>query len=127
MTPPAVRVLILDDNPELLDSLALVLTSAGHEVDTAPSAAHALASQRERPADVLITDIFMPDTDGLEVIAAFRSAWPRLKIIAMSGGGRMAKGNYLETAGIAGADAMLRKPFAPARLLAMLDSFGTPS
>ena len=121
------RVLIVDDNLELLESLALVLKSAGHEVDTAPSAERALATQRERPADVLITDIFMPDIDGLEAIAAFRSAWPRLKIIAMSGGGRTAKGNYLETARIAGADAMLRKPFAPDRLLTMLDSFGTRS
>lgn len=120
------KVLILDDNVELLESLALVLKSAGHEVETAPSAERALARQGERPADALIVDIFMPDTDGLEAIAAFRSAWPRLKIIAMSGGGRLAKGDYLETARVAGADAMLHKPFAPDRLLAMLDSFGTP-
>ena len=117
------RVLIVDDNPELLEALALVLESAGHQVDTAPSAALALASQRERPADVVITDIFMPDTDGLEAVAAFRSGWPRLKIIAMSGGGRMAKGNYLDTAKVAGADAVFHKPVEPAKLLAMLERF----
>jgi len=118
-----VRVLIVDDNLELLESLAVLLNSAGHEVDTAASAAEALAKQCARPADVLITDIFMPDTDGLEAVAAFRRGWPRLKIIAMSGGGRVAKGNYLETARIVGADAMLRKPFAPGELLALLGSF----
>jgi len=118
-----VRVLIVDDNLELLESLALVLRSAGHDVDTAPSAAAALAVQKARPADVLITDIFMPDTDGLEAVSAFRSGWPRLKIVAMSGGGKMTKGNYLETARVVGADAVLRKPFAPDKLLAMLDSF----
>ena len=117
------RVLILDDNLDLLDSLALVLESAGHEVDTAPSAEHALASQRKRPADVLITDIFMPDTDGLEAVATFRSGWPAIKIIAMSGGGRMAKGNYLDTAKVAGADAVLHKPVEPSKLLGMLERF----
>lgn len=117
------RVLILDDNLELLESLALVVESAGHQVDTAPSAERALASQRERPADVLITDIFMPDTDGLEAVAAFRRDWPRLKIIAMSGGGRMAKGNYLDTAKVAGADAVLHKPVEPRKLLGILEAF----
>lgn len=120
------RVLVLDDNPELLDSLALVLKSAGYEVETAAGAAQALAAHRQRPADVLLTDIFMPDTDGLEAVAAFRAASPGMRIIAMSGGGRMAQGNYLETARVVGANALLHKPFAPARLLAMLDSFRPP-
>jgi CheY-like chemotaxis protein len=118
-----VRVLIVDDNLELLESLALVLKSAGHDVETASGAALAFAKQREQAADVLITDIFMPDTDGLEAVAAFRTAWPNLKIIAMSGGGRMAKGNYLDTAKVAGAQAVLRKPFDPATLLRILQSF----
>jgi len=117
------RVLIVDDKPELLEALALVLRSAGHEVDTAQSAERALASQRARPVDVVITDIFMPDTDGLEAIATFRSGWPRLKIIAMSGGGRMARGNYLDTAKVAGADAVFNKPVEPAKLLGMLEKF----
>lgn len=118
------RVLVVDDNAELLESLALVLKAAGYDVDIASSAACALDAQRERPADVLITDIFMPDTDGLETVRAFRAGWPALKIVAMSGGGRMAKGNYLETAKVVGANAVLQKPFDPAALLRMLGSIG---
>jgi CheY-like chemotaxis protein len=120
----SVRVLVVDDNAELLESLALVLKSAGYEVETAPSAARALAAHQERAADVLITDIFMPETDGLEAVAAFRARWPRLRIVAMSGGGRMTTTtNYLETARLVGADAMLGKPFAPERLLTILERF----
>jgi CheY-like chemotaxis protein len=122
-----VHVLVVDDNAELLDALALVLKSAGHDVEIASSAALALSAQRTRPAEVVITDIFMPDTDGLEAVAAFRAGWPGLKIVAMSGGGRLAQGSYLETARVVGADALLHKPFAPERLLAMLDSFRSPS
>jgi CheY-like chemotaxis protein len=122
-----VRVLVVDDNRDLLDSLALVLQGAGYEVETATSAARALAAHRERAADVVITDIFMPETDGLETVAAFRAGWPGLKIIAMSGGGRMAKGNYLNAAGFAGADAVLQKPFDLARLLSALEGLDRPS
>lgn len=118
------RILIVDDNPDLLESLALVLKSAGYDVETAPSAHAALAAHHARPADVVVTDIFMPETDGLEAVAAFRARWPQLKIVAMSGGGRKVHSeNYLETARLVGADALLGKPFDPARLLAMIESF----
>jgi|SRR5262245_44340755 len=114
------RVLLVDDNVDLLSSLALVLESAGYEVEPASSVAQALDAHQKRAADLLITDIFMPDTDGLEAIAAFRAVSPGLRIIAMSGGGQVAKGNYLDTAEVVGADAVLRKPFDPARLLGLV-------
>jgi CheY-like chemotaxis protein len=80
----------------------------------------ARAAQRQQAADMLITDIFMPDADGLEVILQFRTHWPATRIVAMSGGGRKVKGDYLEAARQAGADVTLRKPFDPAELLHLL-------
>jgi CheY-like chemotaxis protein len=69
---------------------------------------------------VLITDIFMPERDGIELIHQFKSAFPQVKIIAMSGGGRISKTDYLSFAADIGADRVLRKPFAAYTLLRML-------
>jgi DNA-binding NtrC family response regulator len=115
------RVLVVDDNRDMLESMRLLLAHAGHEAETSDSAESALLIQAERPADVLITDIFMPGTDGLETIVEFRARWPRLRIVAMSGGGTVARSDYLDVAREAGADAMLRKPFEPQRLIDTLE------
>jgi DNA-binding response OmpR family regulator len=116
------RVLVVDDNRDMLESMRLLLAHAGHEAETSDSAGRALEIQSERPADVLITDIFMPGTDGLETIVEFRARWPELRIVAMSGGGTVARRDYLDGAREAGADAMLRKPFEPQRLIDTLES-----
>ncbi len=116
------RILVVDDNRDMLESMQLLLTHAGHEAETSDSASRALEIQSARPADVLITDIFMPGTDGLETIIEFRARWPRLRIVAMSGGGMVARRDYLEVAREAGADAMLRKPFEVQRLMDTLAS-----
>jgi CheY-like chemotaxis protein len=116
------RILVVDDNRDMLESMQLLLTHAGHEAETSDSASRALEIQSARPADVLITDIFMPGTDGLETIIEFRARWPRLRIVAMSGGGMVARRDYLEVAREAGADAMLRKPFELQRLMDTLAS-----
>ncbi|HEX6320676.1 MAG TPA: response regulator [Burkholderiales bacterium] len=106
------RLLVADDDADMRQSMRLLLERAGHEVGLAQNGAKALELQRTRPADVLITDIFMPESDGLETIERFRREFPGVRIIAMSGGGVRFKGEtFLETASIAGADAVLRKPF----------------
>ena len=115
------RLLVADDSADMRESLRLVLERAGYEVALAADGERALALQRARPADVLITDIFMPERDGLETITAFRREFPGTRIVAMSGGGvRMDGELYLDTAGVAGADAVLRKPFDPGSLLQVL-------
>jgi CheY-like chemotaxis protein len=117
------RLLVADDSADMRESLKIVLERAGYEVALAPDGLRALEMQRARPADVLITDIFMPERDGLETITAFRQEFPRTRIIAMSGGGVRVGGSfYLDTAGAAGADATLRKPFDPKSLLGVLQS-----
>jgi DNA-binding response OmpR family regulator len=102
-------------------SMRLLLERAGYEVELAQDGARALELQRSQPADVLITDIFMPEKDGLETIERFRREFPGVRIIAMSGGGVHVRGEtYLDIASIAGADAVLRKPFAMNLLLAAI-------
>src|SRR5262245_21456655 len=105
------RILILDDNADMLESMSLMLASGGYEAEASASAAEAMAIHSERPADVLITDIFMPGTDGLETIVQFRSRWPQLKIVAMSGGGAVSRHDCLDVVTEIGADATIRKPF----------------
>jgi CheY-like chemotaxis protein len=103
-------VLVEDDADQRL-ALKLALELAGYSVREAAHAGEALALQRERASPVLITDIFMPESDGLEAIAAFRREFPETKIIAVSGGGQRAKQDYLAAAKLMGVDATLQKPF----------------
>ena len=76
--------------------------------------------QRQKPADVLITDIFMPDSDGFELIATVRREYPETKIVVMSGGGQKLKRDYLSSAELIGVDATLQKPFEINDLLEVL-------
>jgi CheY-like chemotaxis protein len=110
----------VDDNPDMRSSVKIVLERAGFEVQVAADGQRALDLQREHPADVLITDIFMPERDGIELIERFKSRFPQVKIIAMSGGGHVSKMDYLPVAAEIGADAVLQKPFASETLLRML-------
>jgi len=118
--PQSVRVLVVDDNPDTRTLVKLVLERAGFEAQVAADGQRALDLQRERPADVLITDIFMPESDGIELIARFKSGFPQVKIIAMSGGGHVSKKDYLPVAKEIGADGVLQKPFAAETLVRML-------
>jgi len=118
--PQSVRVLVVDDNPDMRSFVKLVLERAGFDVQVAADGQRALDLQREHPADVLITDIFMPESDGIELIARFKSGFPQVKIIAMSGGGHVSKKDYLPVAKEIGADGVLQKPFAAGTLLRIL-------
>ena len=115
--PKSVRVLVVDDNPDMRSFVKLVLERAGFEAQVAADGQRALDLQREHPADVLITDIFMPERDGIELIQQFKSMFRQVKIIAMSGGGQVSRKDYLPVAADIGADAVLQKPFAAETLL----------
>ena len=115
------RLLVVDDNEDMRQTMKRLLERLGYEVEIAANGAHALEMQPRVAADVLITDIFMPDTDGLETINLFKAAFPHVKIIAMSGGGAsLREADYLSTASVVGADAVLRKPFSKESLLEAL-------
>lgn len=126
MVASSMRILVVDDNADVLESMALMLQSAGHQTATTNDGKKALEMHNREPVDLLITDLFMPGTDGFETIAQFRARWPHMKIVAMSGGGQVVRGNYLGLATKVGADATVRKPFDPAELLETLEALARP-
>jgi CheY-like chemotaxis protein len=116
------RILVADDDADMRLTLKLALELAGYAVDVAANGREALAVQRAQPADVLITDIFMPDADGFEAIDAFRRHFPQTRIIVVSGGAQFTKRDYLPDAELIGVDATLQKPFDVDTLLGLLKS-----
>lgn len=120
MTARPSRVLIVDDEPDVRLSLQLALELAGYSVRIAANGLEALAAQRDSAADILITDIFMPESDGMETIAAFRREFPATRIVVVSGAARRPSTDYLSAAQLVGADITLRKPLDIDRLLEQL-------
>jgi CheY-like chemotaxis protein len=119
-----VRVLVVDDNADMRDSLRFLLDRCGYDAEAARDGQQALEVHRRRPVEVLLTDIYMPLSDGIEAIQAFRREFPSVKIVAMSGGGTRVRGSYLGVASDIGADATLQKPFEFDALLEALDRLG---
>jgi DNA-binding NtrC family response regulator len=114
------RVLVVDDNADLRESLRQLLIYAGYEAEAARDGEEAMRMHLRRGYQVLVTDIYMPRSDGLETIQSFRRLTPGILIIAMSGGGEFAKASYLDVATEIGADATLQKPFEFDALLKVL-------
>ena len=114
------NILLVEDDEAVREILRKALVSAGHTVEEASNGDVALAAYRRQAADVVITDLVMPDKDGLETIMLLRRLDPAVKIIAISGGGRtIGSGQlYLETARSIGAAQILAKPFTGSALLA---------
>ena len=112
-------ILLVEDDDAVRGVLHRALVGAGHEVEDACNGDIALAAYRRQPCDLVITDLVMPEKDGLETITALRRINPAVKIIAISGGGRtLGLGQlYLETAQSIGAARILAKPFTSAALL----------
>lgn len=111
------RILVLEDDAKLRELLREVLEAAGHEVTEAPDGDVGLKQFKLAPADLVITDIFMPEKDGLEVIRELKSGFPDVKIIAISGGGGFETDTYLMAASRMGADRVIEKPFEMQDLL----------
>ena len=111
-------IMIADDNPDTLSFMQVALEQAGYEVQTAQDGAQALALLAKRPADLLITDVFMPGQDGIETLRDCKIRFPQTRIIVMSaGGGSGRKLDYLPAAALIGADATLRMPIVVDQLL----------
>jgi CheY-like chemotaxis protein len=112
------HVLVVDDQPDVCEFVAFGLQSAGFLVEVAANGREALACQQRHPADVVITDIFMPDMDGLEAIDRIKRLFPHTRIVAMSSRIGPHRPDYLWVAREIGADATLSKPFGTDDLLA---------
>ena len=112
------KILVVDDEALLAKSLSIILTKAGHTVVTAENGKMGLeVFAREKP-DLVITDIIMPEMEGIEAIQILRAQAPDLPIIAVSGGGRTKNLEFLRVAEKLGANAALGKPFTKEQLLA---------
>jgi len=119
---PQAKVLIVDDEPDVRLSLQLALELAGYAVRIAANGHEAIELQRAGAADILITDIFMPESDGIETIAGFRKEFPATRIVVVSGAPRRPHADYLQAARMVGADLTLTKPLDIDDLLGRLRS-----
>ncbi len=99
----------------------MILESAGHSVVVAEDGMEAPKVMAARAINVVITDLLMPERDGLEFITEIRSKHPTVKIVAMSGGGHIARDSYLRIAKNFGAHYLLEKPFSQAGVLSAID------
>ena len=116
------EILIIDDDEMMRLTLRNMLDRAGHSVRDAANGNEGEAMWREQWPDLVITDLLMPEREGLETITALRQEDKSIPIIAISGGGRFGNADYLVIAQTFGASAALRKPFKCHQLIQAVDS-----
>lgn len=111
------KILVIDDDASLRAMLRATLAGAGHDIFEAGDGAKGVRRLRECEAELVLTDLLMPDRDGLEAIQQIRREFPAVTIMAMSGGGRLDAAEFLRIAKLLGARRTFLKPFAPGVLL----------
>lgn len=104
-------ILIIDDEAQIRSMVRLILEREGYAVAEAPDGIEGIRLFRQKPADLVITDLIMPEENGLETILELERRYPSLKIIAMTGSGHFGALEDLNTATILGADRTFSKPF----------------
>lgn len=115
------RILVIDDEPDFRQMVRRMLEAEGHEVIEAENGNEGLAKFRTLSPDIIVTDIFMPEKSGYETIVEIREQNPDVRIIAISGGGGIATGDFFQSAKQAGANQALAKPFRPQQLINAVD------
>ncbi|HHL35368.1 MAG TPA: response regulator [Desulfobulbaceae bacterium] len=105
------RILVIDDDEQMRVLLRQVMEWSGFTVDDAENGRKGMQIQRRQPADLVITDLIMPEQEGLETISLLKKEFPAVKIVAISGGGRIGPEAYLPAARELGADLVFSKPF----------------
>jgi CheY-like chemotaxis protein len=115
-------ILIVDDEPAIRSMLSQGLRTLGGEwrVETVGNGLEALRLLEQLAVDVLVTDIYMPEMEGIEIIRRVRESHPDVPIVAMSGAGGAGSGDCLEIAQLVGAQSILRKPFTAQSLVDVL-------
>jgi YesN/AraC family two-component response regulator len=122
------NILLVEDEPLVSETLASAMKSKGHVVVTAGNGVEGLKRFAEQRFDLVVTDIIMPDKEGIEMILEMRRHKPDTRIIAISGGGRTGNVEFLKMAGSLGAMATLKKPIRLAEFLSVLnDCLGRPN
>ena len=118
------RVLVIDDNEDFRKLALSWFQNYGIEVEGAANGVQGLALQRARPADVIVTDIYMPEMEGIETIHELRREFPDAKIIAMSCREPLAKLDVFDVARQVGALKTFNKPFRFEDLIAAVRELG---
>lgn len=111
------EILLVDDHEPTRTAIRKILVASGYRVVEAGNGLEALERAHVRAPDLLITDIIMPQKEGIETIREFRAAYPQVRIMAISGGGRAKTADFLEIARAFGADEVLKKPFQTKQFL----------
>ena len=119
------KILVIDDDSGMRYTLARVLSTAGHDVITAEDGDRGMEAFRRLGPELVITDIFMPEQEGIETIRQIRRERPATKIMAISGSIGGDRFDVLEIARLLGADDALQKPFEAAELLSRVQQLQT--
>jgi DNA-binding NtrC family response regulator len=114
------HILIIDDDERTRKLFRKILETEGYQVSEASNGNEGIKLFRKEPADLVITDIIMPEKEGIETIMELRKDFPDVKIIAMSGGGLVEADSYLEMAKKMGATEVLTKPIKNDELLKII-------
>jgi len=120
------KILIVDDDQQIRDMLRITLEREDYEVVEAGDGFEAVAAYKTHVVDLVITDIVMPDKEGIELIMELKAMDPKISIIAISGGGRINPEDYLKWARRFGVDHTFSKPVDRQKLLAAVAELLTP-
>ncbi|MFQ5722487.1 MAG: response regulator [Candidatus Aminicenantales bacterium] len=104
-------ILIIEDDDQIRALLRQILEREGYQVFDAPDGKKGISLYRQQLPDLVITDLVMPEKEGIETIIELKRNYPRVKIIAISGGGKVIPEIYLEMAEKLGAACTIKKPF----------------
>lgn len=114
------KILVIEDNAIVRNTVMRILQSAGYEVVTANDGLQGISAFRREHPDLVISDIIMPEQEGIGTIRQILGEKPDAKIIAISGGGRIGNTDFLQIARKMGARDVLPKPFDPDELLSRI-------
>ena len=117
------RILVVDDEESVREMLTQMLEPAGYDVIEAGNGVEACDACKELPVDLIITDIVMPEKNGIDLIMDVKNKFPNTPVIAISGGGGITgRFDYLEIAKLVGAKNILKKPFSMADLRSVVNN-----
>ena len=112
------RIVLIDDDDVFRATVETMLKAAGHAVEAVDGGQAALAALRRAPCDLVITDVMMPEMDGIEILRALRGGPAPPRVLVMTGGSVLLKRDFLDAARMLGADATIAKPFGASDLAA---------